>query len=106
MIEYLAADGADLPPYVASFLNFGAVGALVVLLLLGFLVPKSTYQELKKDRDEWRSTAEKLRQANEALTAALDKANETGAASLEVARMTQALLTSMHNIGQRSGAGQ
>lgn len=50
---------------------------VVVLILTGHLVPRSTYRELHDQKKHWRDAAEKLRETNHVLTKTVEKQEVT-----------------------------
>ena len=96
--EPLNVGGVDL----TSFLNYGVLGIVVLLLILGLLVPKAVLaradEETKKanaDRDAWKTAFDTERQAHTLTREALVRAEERGEAALEVQKTTLALLAEL-----------
>lgn len=83
-------------------LNYGVLGVMCVLLLLGFVVPRPTVQDIKADRDEWRLAYETEAQAHQATRDALASANERAEAAVETARTANAILSVARNQGGTS----
>jgi len=49
------------------------VSVVVLLILTGKLVPKSTYDAMAQSKEHWRDTAEKRQETNHTLARAVDK---------------------------------
>lgn len=106
MLHQLAAEAAtsNSDP-ITEMLQWGVLGAVLVLLLLGWLVPKGAHEQMKVDRDEWKSAYEKEREAHQATRDALADASSAAAAAVENARTTTALLSNLGHAAARPGTG-
>ena len=97
---------SDSPPdLIAAILQWGVSGVVVALLLLGWLVPKGSHQEMKSDRDEWRNAYEKEREAHQATRDALAEASKAASAAVETARTATALLSTLGHAAAKPGGG-
>lgn len=106
MLLFLAADAAANPPdLISSILQWGVPGVVVALLLLGWLIPKGAYEQMKADRDDWRAAYEKERAGHDATRDALAEASRSAAAAVETARTTAQLLSHLGHNAARPGAG-
>jgi hypothetical protein len=85
--------------FVNYLLNYGVLGVLVLLLLLGLVVPKPNVDDVKADRDMWRSAYETESQAHQTTRDALAAANERAEAAVETARTANAILASLQHKG-------
>lgn len=85
---------------VGYLLNYGVLGIMCFLLILGMLIPKPTVDDVKADRDEWRNAYQTETQAHAATREALAAANERAEVAVETARTANALLASL---GHRDG---
>lgn len=102
MIHVWALEGSD---PIAPLLQWGVLGIILVLILLGWLIPKGMYQQMKADRDDWRGTYEKERDAHQATRDALADASRSASAAVETARTTTGLLSRLgHQAGPESGS--
>jgi len=77
---------------IGYLLNYGVLGIMVILLLLGLLIPRPTLEDVKADRDEWRDAYQTEAQAHRATREALAAANERADAAVETARAANSLL--------------
>jgi len=64
------------------------LGLAILLLLLGKLIPRRTYEDLKDDRDRWREAHDKSESARKELLGTLDEL-------LEHARTTESFIRSL-----------
>lgn len=71
--------------------NYGVLGLVLLLILLGWLVPRPGVADLKADRDAWRTAFDKEREGHQVTQSALQVAQGQAALSLE----TSKTLTSM-----------
>lgn len=55
------------------------LGLVVLLIIRGDIVPRKTYEDMRRERDEWRTTAIKALEVNDKTLVAA----ETGAAVLD-----------------------
>ncbi|MDW4902884.1 hypothetical protein RB625_31165 [Streptomyces californicus] len=76
-----AGAGPDIGKMIGQLLQYGVVGLIVVLLILGVLVPKWAMNNLIADKDGWRAAYETERDAHQATRQQLAAAQ----ASAEVA---------------------
>ena len=88
---------------VSQVLQWGPPGIVIALILTGVLVTKGQLAQMKQDRDDWRAAYELERAAHAETRSALADSTKTAAASLEVAKTTQVLLT---NLGHIAGSGK
>jgi hypothetical protein len=85
--------------FVDYLIQYGVLGVMCLLLLLGWVVPKPTVDDVKADRDEWKTAYETEAQAHQTTRDALAAANQRAEASLETARTANAVLASLNNKG-------
>lgn len=90
------------PAWDAILRTLGVPGALTVSLLLvfravytGALVPRSTYDDLLKDRDEWRRAHELSEERRRAQDAQVEDL-------LELAKTSNAILTAWQRVKQET----
>ncbi|MFD5711314.1 hypothetical protein ACFWHW_13105 [Streptomyces pharetrae] len=83
--------GPDIGKILAQFAQYGVVGLIVVLLIIGVLVPKYVMNNLITDKDGWRAAYETERDAHQATRqqlaaaqASADVANEQGQAMVRL----------------------
>lgn len=93
MGELLAGVPTDL---VTSIGGGGLLALAIWLVLTGRLVPKSTHEETRLDRDEWRKTAETTQKRLDVISQQMDKLL---ASSLTVERF----MTSLQEIRRKDG---
>ncbi|WP_448319486.1 hypothetical protein [Streptomyces sp. CO7] len=97
------ADQADAPSDVAKmltpFAQYGIVGAIVVLLIWGILVPKYVMTALTSDRDNWRTAYEREREAHEVTRQQLAAAQASADAATEQGR---AIVQLLDKLGHRT----
>jgi len=106
IIRLAGEAAANSPPdLITAILQWGVPGVVVLLLLLGWLVPKGAHEQMKADRDEWKAAYDKERLAHEATRDALADAARAAAAAVENARTTTALLTNLGHTTIRPGGG-
>ncbi|MEV6436330.1 hypothetical protein [Streptomyces anulatus] len=93
-----AGGGPDISKVVGQLLQYGVVGLVVVLLILGVLVPKWAMNNLIADKDGWRAAYETERDAHQATRQQLAAAQ----ASAEVAtEQGQAMVRLLEEFGHR-----
>ncbi|ROP53265.1 hypothetical protein [Streptomyces sp. PanSC9] len=84
--------GPDVGKLIGQFAQYGVVGLVVVLLILGVIVPKYVMTSLTADRDKWREAFEKEREAHQATREQLAKAEERGDVAVEQGKTLTHLL--------------
>ncbi|MFI2757845.1 hypothetical protein ACH5A3_03045 [Streptomyces echinatus] len=84
--------GPDVGKLIGQFAQYGIVGLVVALMILGVIVPKYVLSDLKADRDKWRDAFEKERQNRELLQQQLAKAEERGDVAIEQGKTLTRLL--------------
>ncbi|MGC4906561.1 hypothetical protein ACLQ2J_12645 [Streptomyces cyaneofuscatus] len=90
--------GPDIGKMIGQLLQYGVVGLIVVLLILGVLVPKWAMNNLIADKDGWRAAYETERDAHQATRQQLAAAQ----ASAEVAtEQGQAMVRLLEEFGHR-----
>ncbi|MFE4919022.1 hypothetical protein [Streptomyces sp. NPDC056661] len=91
-----AADAAESPTdsakMIGGFAQYGIVGLVVVLLILGVLVPRYVMAALTTEKDNWRTAFEQERAAHQATREQLAKAEEHGDVATEQAKTLIRLL--------------
>lgn len=93
-----ASGGPDVAKMIGSFAQYGIVGLIVVLLIVGVLVPKWAMNNLIVDKDGWRAAYETERDAHQATRQQLAAAQ----ASAEVAtEQGQAMVRLLEEFGHR-----
>ena len=80
---------------LGQVLQWGLPGTIIILLLLGWLVPKGSYEQMRADRVDWQRAYEQEREAHQITRDALVDANRAAAASVETARTTTAILSTL-----------
>ncbi len=103
MIHLWAAEAAPATDYVATILQWGPAGVVIVLLLSGILITKGNHEEVKNDRDQWRQAYERECSAHDETRAALAEASRSAAAAVETARTTTGLLSHLGHPTIRPG---
>ena len=77
---------------ITPLLQYGPVGLVATMLILGWLVPRWAYDQIRADRDQWRSAAEKSEAAHDVTRQlARDLATREGA-STELGRTALGIL--------------
>jgi hypothetical protein len=83
--------GPDIGKILGQFAQYGVVGLIVVLLIVGVLVPKYVMNALTAEKDNWRTAFEQERTAHQvtreqliAAQASVDTANEQGRAMVQL----------------------
>ncbi|MGW0136229.1 hypothetical protein [Streptomyces sp. NPDC003299] len=84
--------GPDVGKLIGQFVQYGIVGVVVVLLMIGIIVPKYVMTSLTADRDKWREAFEKEREAHQATREQLAKAEERGDVAVEQGKTLTHLL--------------
>ncbi|MFE4991438.1 hypothetical protein ACFRH4_08810 [Streptomyces mirabilis] len=95
LLRFAAAEnsgGPDIGSLIGQFVQYGVVGIIVVLLILGVIVPKYVMSNLTADRDKWREAFEKEREGHQLTREQLAKAEERGDVAVEQGRTLAALL--------------
>lgn len=96
-----ASDPDGGSPDIGQLVQYGVLGVVLVLLLTGVLVTKGSYEQMRKERDEWKGAYDKEHEAHTTTRDALAESTKAAAASLEVARTTTALLTNLGHVAHR-----
>ncbi|MGW3291489.1 hypothetical protein ACWDR3_43360 [Streptomyces sp. NPDC001002] len=90
--------GPDIGKMLGQFFQYGIVGIVVVLLIIGILVPKWAMTNLIVDKDGWRAAYETERDAHQATRQQLAAAQ----ASAEIAtEQGQAMVRLLEEFGHR-----
>ncbi|MFE0451586.1 hypothetical protein ACFW2D_09895 [Streptomyces sp. NPDC058914] len=83
--------GPDVGKVLGQFAQYGIVGLIVVLLIVGVIVPKYVMNALTAEKDNWRTAFEQERAAHQvtreqliAAQASVDTANEQGRAMVQL----------------------
>ncbi|WP_457492447.1 hypothetical protein [Streptomyces sp. P5_D11] len=86
-----AGAGPDVGSMIGTFVQYGAVGLIVVLMILGVIAPKYVLDAISKEKDNWRDAFEKEREAHQvtrqqlaAAQTSADVANEQGRAMVKL----------------------
>ncbi|MBK3573162.1 hypothetical protein JHN63_04860 [Streptomyces sp. MBT65] len=94
-----AAEDTGGSPDIGKILNqfgqYGIVGLVVVLLIVGVIVPRYVMNNLLAEKDSWREAFEKERAAHELSRLQLAKAEERGDVAIEQGRTLTALLQTL-----------
>jgi hypothetical protein len=78
--------------YLSQFVNWGALGGVLFLIIAGMLVPKRAHEDTKAEAANWRAAYDDERKAHQATRDALVLANERTEAAVEAAKLTRMLL--------------
>ncbi|MGW3153993.1 hypothetical protein [Streptomyces sp. NPDC001089] len=90
--------GPDIGKMLGQLLQYGVVGLIVVLLIIGIIVPKYVMTNLTADRDEWRDSFKRERENRELTQQQLAKAEERGDLATEQAKT---LIRLLEELGHR-----
>lgn len=104
MIFWAAEAATGSPDFVATILQWGPPGVVIVLLLTGVLVTKGNHEDVKAERDRWRAAYEKECDAHDETRGALAEAGRSAAAAVETARTTTGLLSHLGHPPARPGS--
>lgn len=66
---------------IADFIDAGVSGVVVLAIMTGWLLPRWTYSEIKRERDEWRALAMRAIGTGEVAVNALETIKEKAAES-------------------------
>ncbi|MES4891413.1 hypothetical protein [Streptomyces sp. NPDC096012] len=89
---------------IGQFAQYGIVGVVVALMILGVIVPKYVLSDRTADRDKWREAFEKERDAHEARRQQLAKAEERGDVATEQGKTLTRLLEELGHRPQLHGS--
>ncbi|MFF3558982.1 hypothetical protein ACFYXS_02920 [Streptomyces sp. NPDC002574] len=92
------AGGPDVGKMIGQFAQYGSVGVIVVLLLMGIIVPKYVMTNLTADRDKWRDAFETERVAHQATRQQLSAAQASAEVATEQGR---AMIRLLEELGHR-----
>ncbi|MFE2433348.1 hypothetical protein [Streptomyces sp. NPDC059409] len=97
LIQVLAAaeetgGGPDVGKVLGQFAQYGVVGLIVVLLIIGVIVPKYVMSALTAEKDNWRTAFEAERAAHQVTREQLAKAEERGDVATEQGKAMTRLL--------------
>jgi hypothetical protein len=91
VLSAVEESGPDVGKILGQFAQYGVVGLIVVLLIVGVLVPKYVMNALTAEKDNWRTAFEQERAAHQvtreqliAAQASVDTANEQGRAMVQL----------------------
>jgi hypothetical protein len=90
--------GPDIGKLIGQFAQYGIVGVIVVMLMVGYIVPKYVMSNLTADRDSWRLAFERERDAHDLTRQQLAKAEERGDVATEQAKT---LIRLLEDLGHR-----
>ncbi|MFJ3665082.1 hypothetical protein ACIPSE_01360 [Streptomyces sp. NPDC090106] len=96
--------GPNIGKLIGQFAQYGIVGVVVVLLILGVIVPKYVMTNLTADRDKWREAFEKEREAHQLTREQLAKAEERGDVAVEQGKTLTHLLEELGHRPQLRGS--
>lgn len=102
MLLAVPVDGQDV---FSTLLQYGLPGVFIILMLTGVLVTKNQFDQMKQDRDSWRTAYDKEVDAHTATRAALSEAVKAAGSSLETAKTTTALLTQLGHVAEIRKSG-
>ena len=106
LLRSLAAaedSGPDIGKLIGQFAQYGIVGVVVVLLILGIIVPRYVMNNLTADRDSWRQAFERERDAHDLTRQQLAKAEERGDVAVEQGKTLTHLLEELGHRPQLPG---
>ena len=105
MLAHWAAEAAAAAPadWVATVLQWGPAGVVIVLLLSGVLITKGNHDDVKAERERWRSAYETESEAHDKTRDALAEAMRSATAAVETARTTTGLLSHLGHPAGRPG---
>lgn len=86
------ADPTDLTGMINPLLQYGVVGLVLVLVVVGILVPKYVMTNLMGEKDNWRTAFERERDAHQLTREQLAKAEERGDVATEQGKTLTRLL--------------
>jgi uncharacterized membrane protein len=98
------SSGPDVGQLIGQFVQYGIVGVVVVLLMIGIIVPKYVMTALTQDRDKWREAFEKERDAHQLTREQLAKAEERGDVAVEQGKTLTHLLEELGHRPQLHGS--
>jgi hypothetical protein len=106
MLRYWAGEAAASAPtdWIATILQWGPPGVVIVLLLTGVVVTKGNHDDVKSERDRWRAAYEKECDAHDETREALAEAARSATAAIETARTTTGLLSHLGHPSGRPGS--
>jgi hypothetical protein len=91
VLAVVEESGPDVGKILGQFAQYGVVGLVVVLLIIGVIVPKYVMNALTAEKDNWRTAFEQERTAHQvtreqliAAQASVDTANEQGRAMVQL----------------------
>jgi hypothetical protein len=97
------AAGDATPDLLTPLVQYGPLGVVLALILVGLLVPKGAVQEIREDRDEWRGAFQAEQKAHQVTRDALAEANGRADAAVEAARTAVSMLRDLGHPNARSG---
>lgn len=100
-LTMLAADPST--DIFGKILQFGVLGVVLLLILLGWLVPKAMYEQMKTERDTWRDAYQRERDGHQATRDAYIEQSRANVAAFETARTTAGLLERLGHQPARPG---
>jgi hypothetical protein len=99
-----AEEGPDVGKLIGQLAQYGVVGLVVVLLILGIIVPKYVMTALTADRDKWREAFEMERDAHQLTREQLAKAEARGDVAVEQGKTLTHLLEELGHRPQLHGS--
>lgn len=86
------------PDVVTPLLQYGLLGIVTVLLLLGWLIPRGVHESVKVERDQWRHAWETEQAAHQLTRGTLAEANVRAEAAVEAAKAASAMLRALQHL--------
>lgn len=77
---------------VSWLLQYGPFGILLALMLFGLIVAKPTVDQIVSDRDAWKGSYEREREAHAQTRASLANATQVASVALESGKITEKML--------------
>ena len=90
-------DAFDPSSLLGGLLNFGVLGIVLVLMLVGWLVPKPAVTPIREDAQAWKRAYESERDAHQVTRDALGEASRRADVAVETARTANALLDKLQH---------
>lgn len=98
----LIATADTTPDLLTPLVQYGPLGIVLLLILVGLLVPKGAVEQIRIDRDEWKEAFRAEQKAHQATRDALAEANGRAEAAVEAARTTAGMLRDLGHPHMRS----
>lgn len=88
---------ADIGKLLGTLVSAGVAGIGLFAFIMGWIVPRATYQEAQAQRDDWKAMYEHERDSHQATRDAMLLAAQRADAGIEAAQVAKIFLEAVHS---------